>query len=480
MPFFTAAAIPAIASVGSAAIGAGMSLAGGQGQSSTTQQTTNSPWAPQAPALESAIGQAGNIENNQLAAGPYQGSLYSGESADSLAASKNAENVAAQGNNLASQDAAVGSTLTGAAPAYVNNATNMAANGIPAQNAAEAGQLQNVASGQTGVVNSGLSGALNTSATNAANSVAGYNAGTTSVMNAGMTDPTAKLAADASQYANSGYAQQSINAANSQIENTLNETTNPGINRQAALGGNMNSSRAGMAEAMANSQAALDEGSTDAAINNNAYNSGLSTAAQQYTSGLNTSLAASTAGATNASNLALGTANNQVSATNTQDAAATAGLNAQNANAATNANTQLAANQQLGQAVNTGLTANNDAQNIGVSDTSQLAGSGQIQQANTSAQDAANYQTWQNSNQYDSGVLNNYMGVVNAPKYGSASVDGTTTPSQNTAGSLAGLGTTIGAQFANGGALNSNTVGSPFANNTNSWASNTQTQPFGS
>lgn len=442
----------AAGAIGAAAIGAVSSATGGQGQTSSSNQTTSSPWAPQVPALTNAIGQAGQIESSQLAAGPYQGSLYSGESADSLAASQNAENVAANGNTLAAQDQAAGSTLLGAAPSYVSNATNMATNGVPAQNAAEAGQLQNVASGQTGVVNSGLSGALNTSATNAANSVAGYNAGTTAVMNAGMADPTQKLAADASTYANSGYAQQSIDAANAQIANTLNETTVPGINRQASLGGNMNSSRAGMAEAMANSQAALDMGSTDAAISNNAYNSGLSTAAQQNTSGLNTSLAASTAGATNASNLALGTANNQVSATNTQDAAATAGLNAQNANAATNANTQLAANQQLGQAVSTGLTANNDAQNIGVSNTAQLAGSGALQQANTTAQDAANYQTWQNSNQYDSGVLNSYMGVVNAPKYGSSAQAGTATPAQNVAGSVGALGTTVAAQFAPGGA----------------------------
>jgi hypothetical protein len=107
-------------------------------------------------------------------------------------------------------------------------------------------------------------------------------------------------------------ALSAINRHNNQINQTLTEQTVPGLNRQASMGGALNSSRAGMAEAMANENAAIAMGNADSQIYNNAYNQGLNTAAQQRTAGLNTALSGNLGGLSTNGSLAQGQQNAQI------------------------------------------------------------------------------------------------------------------------------------------------------------------------
>jgi hypothetical protein len=354
----------------------------------------------------------------------------------------------------------------GAANPYVANASAMASNGTPGPNAGVMNNLNSYASGNgmAGVqgMNQGLSSALNNAATTGANAIGGYNAGLSGVMGSAQQDSTAGIIGDAGQYVNSSPTQDAIGNVNRQIDQTLNEQTNPGMNRQAAAGGNLNSSRAGAAEAMNNENAAIAKGNADSQITNNAYNTGVATAASQHTAGLNTALSAAEGGLAGNTALAQGNQNTQLATqlgeTNSQIQAGNTAMGQQTSANSLNANTQLNANAQLGTAAGMGIngaaSATNDATaNFGLG---QAAG----QQQQTFDQNALNnsYQQWQMGNTYNQNVLNDFMGVVGSGNWGgsSATAQQSTLPT-NLAGNALG-GAAVGAGlYKNAQGTNTNT-----------------------
>ena len=101
-----------------------------------------------------------------------------------------------------------------------------------------------------------------------------------SASNLAGTNATTSNLQDASQYTNNPTVQNLINAAVNKSNLNYNETTAPTLNADAIAGGNLNSSRAGAAAAIAEANQKANNANTAATIENNAYNTGLSTAEQ--------------------------------------------------------------------------------------------------------------------------------------------------------------------------------------------------------
>lgn len=197
---------------------------------------------------------------------------------------------------------------------------------------------------------------------------AGNNAST--IFNKTQQDPTQSIINSAGQYANNPYTQGMITAAQRPIEQQLNETALPGLDQQATGTGNTDSSRAGVAEAILRRNAGNQEGDIAANILGNQYNAGINTASGLYGTNLQGSLAANS-GVLNAG---------------------TTGANL------------------LDQGYNT--TLNN--LNIPLQ-------TGTVQQQNQQGADTSAYGAWQAQQQYPWTSLQNFMGIVGNPSYGSSS-----------------------------------------------------------
>ena len=250
------AGIGAAATVGSSLI----NRKGNGGSSSQSTSSTTTPWAGQAPFLMQGFGDANALFNQSQQQGPYSGEIVAGPNG----AEANAENFAsgyANGQGSAMPGVANGAArnLLGQSGNFTNNASDLAANGIGGPDAGLYGTLRNFGTGAqtTAGASPGLSSALNDAAVSGARSLYGFTSGLQSAADRAASDPTQRIANDASIYANNPGVQAALRSTNANIEDVLNSQTVPGLNRQAEMGGDLNSSRAGMAEAMASSSGAL-------------------------------------------------------------------------------------------------------------------------------------------------------------------------------------------------------------------------------
>lgn len=444
-----AAAIGAAGSIGGALLSKGKG-SGGSGSGAGTQDTA--PWGPQQGPIQNALTDAGTVYGQRLQQGAYGGEMVAPGNAGQNNAATAAENFnTGTGQNIAGQTGSLTSGLYSAASPYVNNAQDIARNGVAGPNAGLQSTLQGYGTGQQTIsgANPQLSSALNQSAVSGANAMQGFQGNLMQAGEAGLSDPTQRVEGDAQSYANSPQVQASLAATNNAINQTLTQSTLPTMNQQQAAAGNLNSSRSGMAEGMARQAAATSEGQADASIENNAYNSGLSTAGSLYSSGLNTATSANMFGYNNAGNFANGQAGQQIglneaNASN-ELSAANSGLNSNLAYEFDNANTQLSGNQQLGNAVTTGINAGNAAVGQASGNFALGSAAGTLQQQMQQTGDTNAYDQYQNSNQYGQQILQNYFGIVGAP----LGTQGSSTTSQqlanplNVGGALAG-GVTAG------------------------------------
>lgn len=442
------------------------------GGPTTTQQTSNAPWGPQQPFLEQGFNQAQSIEQQRLATGPYTGNLYTGMNPQQLAGANTAGQWAngAGNQNVAGVAGATG-FLQGATPNFVANAQNLALNPIASPPSPLLGTIGNYATG-AGPPQSTLSGAINQAAITGANNMNTFGSQLSGAVANANTDPTKQINANAATYANNPYIQQAVSAVNQQIGQTLNEQTLPGINREAAMGGALNSSRAGAANAQAQQGAAITAANADAGLYNNAFGQGLNTAANTWATGLGNAISGASLGLNDSTSAALGAGNQQINAANS-------GLNSILGYNNSAIAQQLAANSQLGQAASSGL--------LGALDTGAAANSNfQLGQAaggvpwqNANLGNAANFQQWQNTNQYPQSVLSDYMKDVTGNFGGQGSATSQTNPSAlSTAlgigalgnsglfGSLGasglgsiGLGSALGGSTAASAALGANALG---------------------
>lgn len=410
-----------------AAIGGVTGLAGalfgnnGSGGSST-QSTSSAPWSAQQPYMEYGFNQAQNIYNNNMAAGPYTGEITADPNGYQGAAENYANQFAnSEGNFLPNYVAGTATNLMGAEAPLLTSAGNMAQSGIPGMNSGLYSTLQGYGTGATTTAGptSALSSALNSGAITGAQSLSSFNSGLQSAAQRAAIDPTSQITSDAAQYENNPAVTSAVNSTNAQIQQVLNEQTVPGLNREAAANGTLNSSRAGMAEAMANEGAGIAEGSADASILNNAYNTGVGAATNTYDTGLNSQISANSLGYNDANYSATGVGSLQQGLnefnTNTALSAAEGGLGEGLQYSLGNANTELGADQLLEGSTSLGLNGAVSADNLATGNYNLLAGAGNLQQAGQQSYDTNSLQQWEMQNQYPQQMLNNYWGIVGSP-----------------------------------------------------------------
>lgn len=194
-------------------------------------------------------------------------------------------------------------------------------------------------------------------------------------------DATSANIAAANKYAANPFIQDQIDASAKDVTRNLNEDTLPSIDRQASAGGNLNSSRAGVAAGIAQRGAQDKIADISAQLRSQAYSQGLTMAQQDRSNQLN----------------ALG-----------QAAQGYAGFANQGVNA-------LSAGSQ---AANGAFSAINQANGI-------------LQQDQQGKDDAA-FNQWQGQDQREQQLLDNYFKIVGGNQWGqSATSSGTSTQKQS-------------------------------------------------
>ena len=427
-----------------AALGGGALAASSSGKKSTGSTTTSSaPWQPQQQPIQYGLDQARGIYDQAMANGAYTGPTYAGMNSGQQSAADYLQNFnAGTGRDLAYGTAGTSQALQGASSQYLNSAGQLAAGGLYSPNSAYSGLLQQYASGGTPLSSYGVSqGTLDGMTSAGTSAIGGLSQGQSvanTVAQQALQDPTQQIASNANSYINNDVINGQIDAVNRDISRTLSEQTLPGLNQQATAGGNLNSSRAGMAEAVA-TRAAQDRMADNAAtIRSNAYNTALSTSANQYNQGLSTALGASSALTSSAGvgagllSSANGTAENaRQFDTTSRLGAATSGLSSDLGYAGLDQSGRIAGTNALGTATGLGISGAAQASNLG-----QQAGQGQYQgglyyqqdqqgqyDAAKAAQTAQTDYGWQQ--------LQNYMSLVGQNYGGGSSTQAGTTPGTN-------------------------------------------------
>ena len=422
----------------------------GGGTTTSQSSTSVSPWGPEASQLQSIYGDAATNYANQQQAGPYTGNFVPGQNPIQAGANTAANAwTTGQGSTIPGQLSSSATPMLGAGAGYTNNANLMASTGLSGPNAGLYGTMQGYGTGAmtTPGASAPLSSALNTAGVAGANALTGFSNNLANAATTAQGNPTGQVEANANSYASNPTVQAEVNATNAGINQTLNESTVPGLNRQAAGEGALNSSRAGMGEAMANQSAGIAEGQADASIYGNAYNTGVNTASNLYASGLNSNINASTLGYNDAANAAEGTAAQQTgvnqfnanTALNAANGGLSQGLNYEEGNA----NTMLGANAQLGGAYNEGLGGATAATNAATANYGLGSAAGNAQYTTDQGGLTNSLDQWGMQNGYASNILNTYDSTItNGAPADSSSTTGSTTQPQNILGGI--LGTAIG------------------------------------
>lgn len=316
--------------------------------------------------------------------------------------------------------------------------------------------IMQAGTGVAGALGSGQS-ALNQASGNAASGAAGnFDHGTTSVSSllSGLaggnantaqsalasalglagTNATAQNAADAANYANSSGVQNAIKDTLAQSNDLYQRTTLPSLNAAAQAGGNLNSSRAGAAQAVSDGLQENRNAATASNMWNNAYQQGLSTAESARQSNLS-GLLSSAGTALNGLNLSL------------------AGQNAANDQTNANNSTALNWNSQLNSAGNglvnagqTGASIASTGQDMSDQATKNALTAGTVQQTDAQSAADAKLNNELQQKQYYWSLLNNLYGIEGANNWGNRSNSTTTEKSTPSLGQMiqGGIGTLAG------------------------------------
>lgn len=193
-------------------------------------------------------------------------------------------------------------------------------------------------------------------------------------------DPTNGLIADAGRYANNQYTQGIIQDAVRDDVRAVTEQALPALNRSAAMGGNLNSSRTGVSEGIL--QRGLQDRIADvsSSIRGNAYNNGLQTALSERGQSLDAQLAAN---------------GQQASIANQQ------------------IGNKLAANQQVGQAYGMGLQGIGSAAQTRDAVAGDLLKAGGLLQSDQQAQYDDAFGRWQDNDNRMWDLFNRYNATLN-------------------------------------------------------------------
>lgn len=221
-------------------------------------------------------------------------------------------------------------------------------------------------------------------------------------------DPTQSNIAAARAYAADPSIDAMVDASSRDVVRNLNEGTLPALNRQASAGGNINSSRAGIAEGLARRGAEDRVADISAGLRSDAFNRGLSLASQDRATRLQ----------------AMGSA----------------------------------ADRYMGLA-GTGMAALRTGADMGYDAFGQIAAADEADQGDRQGRADADYARWQGQDTRATDLLNRYYGIVGSNSWGqSGTRSGTTveTTTPSVMGTIAGLASTAAAftpMGAAGGAL---------------------------
>ena len=231
------------------AVGAVAGAAAAASNKPKTPTTTQSTSTPTSGIQGAQVGAA--MEDNQVLhdlardRGTYQGDLSAGINpltTQGLAAGVNYAN--GQGGALARDATTQAGTLIGTTPGFVDRAEGIATNGAGPANATAQGVLTQAATGAP-LATSGAAGATGlTGQTGALSTAQG-------LVQQAQGDPAQRALATGGAYAADPVVQQQIDNAALDVTRNFNEATAPGLNARASAGGNLNSARAGIAEAVA-------------------------------------------------------------------------------------------------------------------------------------------------------------------------------------------------------------------------------------
>jgi hypothetical protein len=403
--------------------GALLGALGSKQKNKQTTTTTNSPWAPQASALQYGFDQARNLYDTRPAT--YTGDLSAGMT-DMTRAGIEGTNAFATGTGaaLAGTAANTAQTLQAGAPGFVSTAQGIAANGAGPANATAMNTLTAAASGApmapTSAFGAAGQGAMGAGVSNAQGFV-----------QQAQGDPAQRALSMGGAYANDPVVQSMIDNASLDVRRNFNEVTAPGLNARASAGGNINSARAGVAEAIARRDAGESVGRIASDIRGAAFGQGIN--ASLTGNAQNNSLALGANGQILQGGNAmagLGETQRQFDTGVRMDGATSLGQ-LDLSNRSLDVNTRLGANAQVGQAVGMGVGAGQTAQGMAYTNTGAQIGAGQmLQQDQQRALDAA-YEQYMRDYNTRQGALTNYMGVVGSNNWGSQGSSTTTQPGQS-------------------------------------------------
>lgn len=445
--------------VTAAVVVGGMAVAGAASAAASkpktpTSTTTTPTSAAQSGAQNYGLTNAGNLYDSAIGAPRYDGPITATQDPRVQQALDGGANFATgAGGDLADKAVASAGSLIGAAPGFVDRATTLATNGAGPANATSQGVLTSAAQGAS-MATGGVAGATGLSGQQGALSTAqGL------VQQAGGPNPAQAALSTGGQFANDPVVQAQIDAAASDVTRNFSETTMPGLNAAASAGGNMNSARAGAAEAVARRGAEDRIAATAATIRGNAFNQGVGASLTGNEQNNSLALGANAqAGAISGALTNTGETQRQFD-TNTQVGAAQALGQQDTANRALDANIKLDANAQTGQAALSGFDAAGAAGSLVDKNVGRVAGAGL--NATGVAQQAIDEARAQSTAQYDydKGILADYMGFANGIQPTGASTTVGTAPQAPSViqGALGGAAAGMG--ISNAAGLNTSAVG---------------------
>ena len=397
-----------------AIIGGGLGLLGANKASKSQDKATAASMAgfkQYEPYVDSMLEGSQGALDGQLAAGYYGGPTYAGpnnlQTGTAATMGQNGTNMMGAGSTMMGQNAGFGTNANNLYSGAMGNAGNI--QGYAGQFNGIYGQQQGLASNQ-----GNLAGQIQGSAGNF-NSLANQQSGLTDRFT-GLADQAQNTdyLGNANAYAQAN-SQPLVDAALRDERRNLQENTLTGIDMSASGSGNMNSSRAGIAEAVANrafddraadvrSQVQSDLRQDSLAQQNTQFgqaNTALGNAGNSI-AGTGSQFGAGVNALTGASNVY----GSQGSALNSAGTAATGGMNAYgNANDALN--TAGGFNTQISNAYNTGMNAMQTGGSMAMN-------AGGILQGYDQGQMDADRMAFDGNRDYEMGVYNNYnSGVLN-------------------------------------------------------------------
>lgn len=388
---------------------------GGTTTSSTKTKTDMGPWKDQAPYLSGAFKDAQDIYNSQKDTPFYQGQLYAG--------------INGMQTNAADTSNANGGAIAGAVPGMVQ-AGMAGVNGFQdfTQNA---GALAN------GNFNHGSTMANGTLARNTGYALSQGNRGLDAALSTATGDPTAYNINAANQYAHNPVIDGQIDAALTDVRRNLGENVLPQNNATAIATGNMNSSRAGVAEGIAQRGAAETGANIAAGIRSKAYDTGLALSESGRVANMGGALSAAGQGYNAAGQGATGENNT-------------------NANRIANLGVQTTGTQMEGTGAQLGGALLGQGVGVAQGAGNLQTGAGALYQGDQQNRNQEGFTQWQGDQAQPWSPLRNLYGIVGSQNWGrngTTQSDTTQSSSGNPLGAALGVGLGAASMFAGGGPL---------------------------